>query len=110
MAIGAWHARAHITSCLKANSARYREGTGLTSGDNIEHLWAAARPHCHALKYKSPAAWQDLVLAVVGKVTGHKGVCTGFENYDAIAVWHAILTCKWAHRGGTCHFAMAATF
>ena len=45
--------------------ARNKDGTGLTSGDNIEHLWASIRPHSLQLKYMSAAAWQDLVLALV---------------------------------------------
>ena len=50
---------------MQTMSARNKTGTGLTDGDNVEHLWAVIRKHSHQLKYMSLAAWQDLVLALV---------------------------------------------
>ena len=45
--------------------ARSKEGTGLTDGDNIEHLWAWLRRHSHQLKYMSDGMWLDTIIALV---------------------------------------------
>ena len=65
MAIGPWHARVHKASCQRQFGARRTPNTGLTFGDNIEHLWAAIRKHAHLLKYMSSASRQDFVTVLV---------------------------------------------
>lgn len=65
MAIGLWHARVHKPSCQRLFGARSVENTGLTFGDNIEHLWAWLRKHGHLLKYMGPANRQDFLTSLV---------------------------------------------
>lgn len=65
MAIGPWHARVHKAACQRQFGARYTADSGLTFGDNIEHLWAGIRKHAHLLKYMSSASRQDFVTALV---------------------------------------------
>lgn len=51
--------------CARNFGARNIKGSGLTSGDNTEHLWADTRPLNKTLKYMSAAnardTWQDVV-------------------------------------------------
>ena len=65
MAIGPWHARVHKLSCQVEYGARAVEHTGLTFGDNIEHLWAWLRKHAHLMKYMAPATRQNFLVALV---------------------------------------------
>ena len=65
MAIGPWHARVHKHACQQEFGARAVEGTGLTFGDNIEHLWAWLRKHAHLMKYMAPANRQDYLVVLV---------------------------------------------
>ena len=65
MAIGPWHARVHKASCQRDFGARHTPNTGLTYGDNIEHLWAFLRKFAHLLKYQSEASRQDFLTSLV---------------------------------------------
>ena len=65
MAIGPWHARVHKAACQRQFGARRTLNTGLTFGDNIEHLWAFLRKFAHLLKYMSDAARQDFLTDLV---------------------------------------------
>lgn len=65
MAVGPWHARVHKVSCQQKFGARVVENTGLTYGDNIEHLWAWLRKHAHLMKYMAPATRQDFLVVLV---------------------------------------------
>ena len=65
MAIGPWHARVHKAACQKEFGARCTENTGLSCGDNIEHLWASLRKFAHLSKYMSAAARQDFLTSLV---------------------------------------------
>ena len=80
MAVGPWHARAHIFSCLESMGARSKEGTGLTDGDNIEKLWAVLRHNSHLLKYMSRATWLDTVLALVSHL--HLSTCPAVASMN----------------------------
>ena len=68
MAIGPWHARVHKAACQKEFGARCTENTGLSYGDNIEHLWASLRKFAHLSKYMSAAARQDFLTSLVSVV------------------------------------------
>ncbi len=65
MAIGPWHARVHKPVCQRVFGARRMPNTGLTFGDNIEHLWASLRKFSHLSKYMSDAARQDFLCSLV---------------------------------------------
>ena len=65
MAIGLWHARMHEAACQRLFGARCTPNSGLTFGDNIQHLWAGVRKHAHLLKYMSSAHRQDFVTTLV---------------------------------------------
>jgi hypothetical protein len=65
MAIGPWHARVHKPVCQRVFGARRMPNTGLTFGDNIEHLWASLRKFSHLSKYMSDAARQDFLCTLV---------------------------------------------
>lgn len=65
MAIGAWHARVHKPDCQRQFGDRRISETGLTSGDNVEHLWSCLRKPAHLLKYMSKAHKQDAVTDLV---------------------------------------------
>lgn len=65
MAIGPWHARVHKVSCQQKFGARVVENTGLTYGDNIEHLWAWLRKQAHLMKYMAPATRQDFLVVLM---------------------------------------------
>lgn len=63
-AIGPLHARVHKLSCEAEFGARAVEHTGLTFGDNIEHLWAWLHKHAHLMKYMAPATRQNFLVAL----------------------------------------------
>jgi hypothetical protein len=66
LAVGNWHIRPHRPECNVKYNARYMYGTGLSFGDNIEHLWRELRPHWSSTVYMSPAARQDMLTRLVG--------------------------------------------
>ena len=65
MAIGPWHARVHKPACQRQFGARCIPESGLTYGDNGEHLWSTLRKTAHLLKYMSMAHRQDALTALV---------------------------------------------
>lgn len=65
MAIGPWHARVHKPACQRQFDARCTPESGLTFGDNVEHLWSTLRKTAHLLKYMSMARRQDALTALV---------------------------------------------
>ena len=67
MAIGPWHARVHKAACQRDFGARCTPESGLTFGDNIEHLWAPLHKQAHLLKYKFKASRQDQLTTLVRK-------------------------------------------
>lgn len=56
LAVGPWHALGHVVPCQKEYGARWKEGMGLTFGDNIEHVWSELRRFGVILKYMSSAS------------------------------------------------------
>lgn len=64
-AVGEWHLKAHVPTCYEAYSARLKEGTGNSFGDNVEHLWADLRKHGHLTKRMTKAGRQDKVTVLV---------------------------------------------
>ena len=65
MAVGPWHARAHIAACQEKFGARSQPGSGLSFGDNTEHLWAVLRLYAFMLKRMTAARRRDLLLLLV---------------------------------------------
>ena len=65
MAVGAFHAKVHVFSCMQSMGGRSKQGAGRTDGDNVEHLWSVLRLHAPVLKYMSTGVWQDLCAGVV---------------------------------------------
>ena len=65
MAVGPWHAKAHAAACQARWGARATDGSGLSFGDNIEHLWAMLRPYAYMLKRMSAAAREDFINNLV---------------------------------------------
>ena len=55
----------HKAACQRLFGARCTPDSGLTFGDNIQHLWASVRKHGHLLKYMSSANRQDFVTMIV---------------------------------------------
>ena len=74
MAIGPWHARVHKAICQRQFGARQTPESGLTFGDNIEHLWAPLRKQSHLLKYMSKARRQDHLTTLVSHVARYNQV------------------------------------
>lgn len=68
LAVGPWHALAHVAPCQRKYGARFQEGMGLTFGDNIEHVWAWLRAFGPTLKYASPAGRKDAIQDLVSYV------------------------------------------
>lgn len=65
MAVGPWHARAHIAACQEKFGARAAPGSGLSFGDNTERLWAARRPYAYMQKRMAAARRRDQLLLLV---------------------------------------------
>ena len=111
MAIGPWHARVHKLSCQAEFGARAVAHTGLTYGDNVEHLWAWLRQHAHLMKYMAPATRQKFLVALVRflrRTLLH--ICTTVGKYAYLACirlavyWLAMFDCTPGML--TCHIAM----
>ena len=55
---------------MKKHGARNLIGSGLTSGDNTEHVWAELRPLNKSTKYQSEASSLDVLHDAVRRQTG----------------------------------------
>lgn len=84
LAVGPWHALAHVAPCQRKYGARFQEGMGLTFGDNIEHVWAWLRAFGPTLKYASPAGRKDAIQDLVSYV---------WHVDSAVYAFHLMCTC-----------------
>ncbi|XP_019614691.1 PREDICTED: uncharacterized protein LOC109462576 [Branchiostoma belcheri] len=61
LAVPAFHAYGHITSCQLLYSTRRKEGFGLTDGEGMERMWSYLRPFFRVTKEMTPAHRLDLL-------------------------------------------------
>ena len=64
-AIGPWHGPAHKGDCQDRFGARVTAGSGLSFGDNIEHVWAFVRPYALIMARMGHAARLDFLTVLV---------------------------------------------
>lgn len=72
-----WHAAAHVKTCEKAYSLKYKDGVGKVDGEGIERTWAALNPFANSTKEMGSGRREDFLDDAIGAMNFEKCIQMG---------------------------------